>query len=76
VLTQREREVAGLVAGGASTRDVAGALFVSPRTVELHLTNVYRKLAVDSRAELAAALRASAGAAGTGAPKRTHGRAG
>jgi DNA-binding NarL/FixJ family response regulator len=76
VLTQREREVAGLVAGGASNRDVAGALFVSPRTVELHLTNVYRKLAVDSRAELAAALRASAGAADTGAPKRTHGLAG
>ncbi|MEV7046228.1 helix-turn-helix transcriptional regulator, partial [Amycolatopsis sp. NPDC051061] len=74
VLTQREREVAELVAGGASNRDVAGALFVSPRTVELHLTNVYRKLAVDSRAELAVALRGSTGSAG--APKRTHGLAG
>jgi DNA-binding CsgD family transcriptional regulator len=76
VLTQREREVAELVAGGASNRDVAGTLFVSPRTVELHLTNVYRKLVVDSRAELAAALRASAGSAALGAPKRTHGLAG
>ncbi|MEU8632208.1 LuxR C-terminal-related transcriptional regulator, partial [Amycolatopsis sp. NPDC048633] len=77
VLTQREREVAELVAGGASNRDVAGTLFVSPRTVELHLTNVYRKLAVDSRAELAAALRASAGSPSvSSAPKRTHGLAG
>ncbi|MGK3202871.1 LuxR C-terminal-related transcriptional regulator [Amycolatopsis sp. MEPSY49] len=76
VLTLREREVADLVAGGASNRDVASALFVSPRTVELHLTNVYRKLAVDSRAELAAALRASAGPAVPEAAKRTHGLAG
>ena len=76
VLTLREREVAGLVAGGASNRDVASALFVSPRTVELHLTNVYRKLAVDSRAELATALRASAGPAVPEAAKRTHGLAG
>ncbi|WP_329044553.1 helix-turn-helix transcriptional regulator [Amycolatopsis sp. NBC_01488] len=76
VLTLREREVADLVARGASNRDVAGTLFVSPRTVELHLTNVYRKLAVDSRAELAAALRASAGSPVPGAPKRTHGLAG
>ncbi|SFW75840.1 helix-turn-helix domain-containing protein [Amycolatopsis australiensis] len=73
VLTLREREVAELVAGGASNRDVAGALFVSPRTVELHLTNVYRKLTVDSRAELAAALRGSRPA---GTPKRTDGLAG
>ncbi|MGW4526659.1 LuxR C-terminal-related transcriptional regulator [Amycolatopsis sp. NPDC004378] len=76
VLTLREREVAELVAGGASNRDVAGSLFVSPRTVELHLTNVYRKLAVESRTELAAALRGSAPSSGTGAPKRTHGLAG
>ncbi len=76
VLTLREREVADLVAGGASNRDVASALFVSPRTVELHLTNVYRKLAVDSRAELAAALRASARPAVPEAAKRTHGLAG
>ncbi|MFJ7215371.1 LuxR C-terminal-related transcriptional regulator [Amycolatopsis sp. NPDC098790] len=76
VLTLREREVADLVAAGASNRDVASALFVSPRTVELHLTNVYRKLAVDSRAELAAALRASAGSAVPEAAKRTHGLAG
>ncbi|MFJ9785970.1 LuxR C-terminal-related transcriptional regulator [Amycolatopsis sp. NPDC101161] len=76
VLTLREREVADLVARGASNRDVASALFVSPRTVELHLTNVYRKLAVDSRAELAAALRASAGPAAPEAAKRTHGLAG
>ncbi|GAA1952121.1 LuxR family transcriptional regulator [Amycolatopsis minnesotensis] len=55
-LTERERAVAGLVARGASNREVAKQLFVSARTVELDLTNVYRKLAVDGRAELPAAL--------------------
>jgi DNA-binding CsgD family transcriptional regulator len=58
LLTGREREVAELAAQGATNRAVASTLFISARTVELHLTNVYRKLAVDSRAELAAALRA------------------
>ncbi|OLR93797.1 response regulator transcription factor [Actinokineospora bangkokensis] len=57
LLTTREREVADLVARGASNREAAAALFVSASTVELHLTKVYRKLAVSSRADLAAALR-------------------
>lgn len=52
LLTEREREVADMVRHGASNRDIAAALFVSPRTVELHLTNIYRKLSVASRAEL------------------------
>ncbi len=53
-LTVREREVCGLVAGGATNAEVAAALFLSPRTVEHHLSRVYRKLGVRSRSELAA----------------------
>lgn len=52
-LTDRERDVVRLVAAGASNRDVAAALYVSVRTVEVHLTRVFRKLGVGSRVELA-----------------------
>jgi DNA-binding CsgD family transcriptional regulator len=51
-LTPRETQIAIAVAEGASNRDVAAALFVTPKTVEYHLTRVYRKLGVRSRAEL------------------------
>ncbi len=52
-LTARERSVCELVAGGATNREAATALFVSPRTVEHHLRQAYRKLGVRSRTELA-----------------------
>ena len=55
-LTPQERQVARLVAGGASNRDAAAALFLSPRTVEYHLHKVFRKLGVHGRTELAALL--------------------
>ncbi len=55
-LTAREAEVCGLVARGATNAEVAARLFVSPRTVEHHLRQVYRKLGVRSRSELAARL--------------------
>jgi DNA-binding CsgD family transcriptional regulator len=55
-LTPQELQVARLVARGASNRDTAAALFLSPRTVEYHLQKVFRKLGVHARAELAAAL--------------------
>jgi DNA-binding CsgD family transcriptional regulator len=42
------------VATGATNREVAAALFLSPRTVEHHLRLAYRKLGVRSRSELAA----------------------
>jgi DNA-binding CsgD family transcriptional regulator len=55
-LTRREREVAGLAASGASSRQIAADLCVSLRTVENHLQSVYAKLGVTSRDELAEAL--------------------
>ena len=56
LLTHREAEVCRLVADGAQNREVAAALFMSPRTVEYHLGNAYRKLGVRSRTELAGRL--------------------
>ena len=56
-LTNREEQVAALVATGASNHEVAAKLGLSPKTVETHLTRIYRKLGVRSRAELAAARR-------------------
>ena len=52
-LTPSERRVAELVAEGRTNREVAAALYVSPRTVEGTLSRVYAKLGVRSRTELA-----------------------
>ncbi|QBR93376.1 helix-turn-helix transcriptional regulator [Nocardioides euryhalodurans] len=52
-LTPQERQVAQLLAAGRTTREAAAALFLSPKTVEYHLRNVYLKLDIRSRAELA-----------------------
>ena len=52
-LTPAEERVAALVAEGRTNKEVAAALFLTERTVEFHLTHVYRKLGVRSRAELA-----------------------
>jgi len=51
-LTASERRVAALAAEGQTNRDIAQALFVTPKTVEVHLTNAYRKLGIRSRREL------------------------
>lgn len=51
-LTPQEVQIARLVAEGKTNRDVAAALFLSPKTVEFHLTHIYRKLGIRSRAEL------------------------
>ena len=56
-LTRREREVAGMAAAGASSREIADKLVLSVRTVDNHLQNVYSKLGVTSRDELARLLR-------------------
>jgi DNA-binding CsgD family transcriptional regulator len=55
-LTPQELQVALVVAQGATNREAGGALFLSPKTVETHLSRVYRKLSVRSRTELAALL--------------------
>ena len=52
-LTPQELQVARFVAEGRPTREVAAQLFLSPRTVEFHLRNVFTKLGISSRAELA-----------------------
>jgi DNA-binding CsgD family transcriptional regulator len=51
-LTPSERRVAELAASGMTNREVAAALFISPKTVEANLARVYRKLSIRSRAEL------------------------
>ncbi|NNM47315.1 LuxR C-terminal-related transcriptional regulator [Knoellia koreensis] len=53
-LTKAERAVAELVAEGLTSRRIAEELFVSPRTVDAHLSHIYRKLDIGSRAKLAA----------------------
>jgi DNA-binding CsgD family transcriptional regulator/tetratricopeptide (TPR) repeat protein len=61
-LTPSERRVAELAAEGPTNREIAQTLFVTQRTVEVHLTSIYRKLAISSRSQLAAALDQPAGA--------------
>ncbi|GAA1993910.1 LuxR family transcriptional regulator [Isoptericola halotolerans] len=51
-LTDHERHIARLVAAGATSREVAAGLFLSPRTIETHLRNIYRKLGITSRRQL------------------------
>ena len=56
-LTSHERTVAAQLVGGATYREIAAQLFVSPRTVETHASAIYRKLGVRSRGQLAALAR-------------------
>ncbi len=53
-LSPREREVAALVAGGASNREIAEALVISERTAETHVQNILAKLGVHSRTQIVA----------------------
>lgn len=51
-LTPHESQVASLVQRGATNKEAAAVLFVTPKTIEYHLANIYRKLGVRSRTEL------------------------
>ena len=57
-LTSQETRVALHSAKGLSNREIAAALFLSPKTIERHLSSVYRKRGFRSRTELAASFRA------------------
>jgi DNA-binding CsgD family transcriptional regulator len=55
-LTVSELRVAELAATGATNREIAQALFLSQRTVEIHLTSAYSKLGISSRNDLPSSL--------------------
>lgn len=55
-LTPSERRIAELAAGGATNRQIAAELYLTPKTVEWHLSHVFSKLDISSRRQLAAAL--------------------
>jgi DNA-binding CsgD family transcriptional regulator len=57
-LTASERRIVELAASGASNAEIAQSLFVTVKTVEMHLTHAYRKLEISGRSELGRALRA------------------
>ena len=62
-LTPSERRVADMAADGMTNRDIAQALFVTPRTVEVHLSSAYRKLGISARSQLSDALAEAQGKA-------------
>lgn len=53
VLTSQEQKILMLVAEGKTNKEIAAALYLSPKTIEYHLANTFRKLDIHSRAELA-----------------------
>ena len=59
LLTPQELQVAMAVAGGATNREAAEQLFLSSKTIEYHLSRVFRKLDIDARGKLADALKAA-----------------
>ena len=70
-LTASERRVAELAGEGLTNREIAQSLFVTARTVEGHLTGVFRKLSLDSRDQIPAALAGESG--GCRGPRRARG---
>ena len=60
-LTPQERRITRLAAEGQNNREIAETMFLTRRTVELHLSNAYRKLGIDGRADLGDVLAGQAG---------------
>jgi DNA-binding NarL/FixJ family response regulator len=58
-LTPSERRIVEAAAGGATNREIAQSLFVTTKTVEVHLSSAFRKLGVSRRSELARQLKAA-----------------
>ena len=52
-LTEREREVLGLIAEGRENNEIAAALVISPETVKTHVSSILEKLEADNRAQAA-----------------------
>jgi two-component system response regulator DegU len=52
-LSQRERDVLKLIALGLANDEIATRLFISPHTVKNHVSNIYRKLGIDDRTQVA-----------------------
>ena len=61
-LTPSEHRVAQMAAEGQTNREIAQALFVTPKTIEMHLSHVYGKLDIQSRTQLATAMATPRGA--------------
>jgi DNA-binding NarL/FixJ family response regulator len=51
-LSNREAEISDLISRGLSNKEIAAQFFVTEKTVKFHLTNIYKKLHVESRAQL------------------------
>jgi DNA-binding CsgD family transcriptional regulator len=56
-LTEREKGILQLLIKGLSYKEIAGSIFISTETLNSHIKNIYRKLNVHSRSELAARYR-------------------
>ena len=69
-LSRREREIADLVTDRKTNREVAAELFLSEKTVESHLRNIFAKLGASSRVEVARAVERAAGSVTPAAPRR------
>jgi DNA-binding CsgD family transcriptional regulator len=67
-LTPQEEQIARLVVEGRTNREVGSMLFISPKTVETHLSRIFRKLGVGSRMELARRMSPPSWPPGSGAP--------
>jgi DNA-binding CsgD family transcriptional regulator len=65
-LTERETDIARLVAARKSNKEIAAALGISARTVTTHVANIFGKLGVSSRGELADRIRVGVGGSGGG----------